>query len=121
MVCFNNVFSVLPFSTYFLCTGMAAAGKELGPMLLLATWQEKDQVAAYLLNQAAVDPMARDPDGRTALHLAAIRDNPALTALLLQHKVTPYKSDGPPPGRHQGLSGPHRPTPAAQGTSIQNS
>jgi hypothetical protein len=62
-------------------------GKELGPMLLVATWQEKEQVVAHLL-AAGVDPQARDPDGRTALHLAAIRDNPTRTALLLQSKVT---------------------------------
>ena len=61
-------------------------GVDLGSLLLAAVWEEKESVVENLLKRG-VSPDTRDAEGRTCLHLAAVRDNPGILSLLIQFKV----------------------------------
>ena len=59
------------------------APEKLGPGLLVATWQSHLQVMALLL-QKGVPPSAKDIDGRTPLHLAAMNGLVAVARVLVE-------------------------------------
>ena len=61
-------------------------GADLGALLLAAVWEEKESVVENLLRKK-VSPDTRDTEGRSCLHLAAVRDNPVILSLLLEFKV----------------------------------
>ena len=58
----------------------------LNPMILLATWKDDLDTMTSLL-QLGADPVTRDHEWRTCLHLAANNDSTLAVKLLLEHKV----------------------------------
>ena len=59
----------------------------LNPLLLLATWKDDLDTMTSLLRMGA-DPVTRDHEWRTCLHLAANNDSILAVKLLLEHKVS---------------------------------
>ena len=59
------------------------ANQQLGTALLLSSWKGSEQSVSYLLEMGA-DPNARDPAGRTSLHLAAVNGKIDISKKLLE-------------------------------------
>jgi uncharacterized protein len=68
-------------------------GRNTWTALLLALESERDQVAAFLISQPAIDLNAQSPEGRTALMVAAWHQRTELVRKLLQLRVDPNHQD----------------------------
>ena len=66
-----------------LCVMPHSTLKQLGAVLLLSSWKGSLSLVGDLLQRGA-DPNARDPAGRTSLHLAAVNGKTDISKRLLE-------------------------------------